>query len=553
MATPTETRAQVRSWNSPRSRLLDPPSAAAGRTADSLHTRLLGPASAWRDAGRRDRLLVWLIPVAAGVIAGILRLWQLDQPHALIFDETYYVKDAYSYLVSGVERSWTQNANDLFVNGDMAGLLASPEYVVHPPVGKWMIAFGMALFGPASSFGWRFSAAVVGTLAVMMTAWAARRLFRSHTLAAAAGLLLAIDGHHLVLSRTGILDIFLSFWILAAFCALLLDRDDGRRRLAAHLGALAGPDGRIRPTALVAGPWLGVRWWRVTAGICLGLAVGVKWSALAFIAVFGIMTVLWDAGARREAGVRGWFPGAIVRDAPLAAASILLTAGAVYLASWTGWFLSDNGFYRHWAEENPDPAWNWVPAPLRSLVHYHQEAYSFHNGLSSPHPYASSPWSWLLQGRPVSFYYAEPSGVCGVQHCSSAVLSVGNPLIWWAATVSLAVLVLLWAGRRDWRAGAILGGVAAGYLPWFMYPDRTMFAFYAVSFEPFLILALATVLGLALGRPTDPPARRQAGFLAVGVFVLATLVVSAYLMPLWTGEPMPYLEWRLRLWMPSWT
>lgn len=553
MATPTHTRPPVRSWNSPRPRLADPAREASRGVAASLRERLLGLGTGWVPSARWDRRLAWLVPVAVGLLAGILRFWQLDRPHALIFDETYYVKDAYSYLVAGVERSWSQNANDLFVNGDMSGLLASPEYVVHPPVGKWMIAAGMALFGPGSSFGWRFSAALVGTLSVMMTAWAARRLLHSHTLAAAAGVLLAIDGHHLVLSRTGILDIFLSFWLLAAFCALLLDREDARRRLAARLGALAGPDGRIRPTALVAGPWLGVRWWRIAAGVCLGLAVGVKWSALAFIAVFGIMTVLWDAGARRAAGVRAWLPATLVRDAPLAAASVLVTAGAVYLASWTGWFLSDNGFYRHWAEENPDPAWNWVPAPLRSLAHYHQEAYAFHNGLSTPHPYASSPWSWLLQGRPVSFYYTEPAGTCGAQHCSSAVLSVGNPLIWWGGTIALGILLLLWAGRRDWRAGAILSGVAAGYLPWFMYPNRTMFAFYAVSFEPFLVLALAMALGLVLGRPTDPPGRRQAGFLAVGVFVLAALAVSAYLMPLWTAEPIPYIEWRLRLWMPSWT
>ena len=62
------------------------------------------------------------------------------------------------------------------------------------------------------------------------------------------------------------------------------------------------------------------------------------------------------------------------------------------------------------------------------------------------------------------------------------------------------VLLFWWAGRRDWRAGAILAGVAAGYLPWFMYPDRTMFYFYAVSFEPFLVLALVYCLGLVLGR-----------------------------------------------------
>ena len=50
----------------------------------------------------------------------------------------------------------------------------------------------------------------------------------------------------------------------------------------------------------------------------------------------------------------------------------------------------------------------------------------------------------------------------------AGVLALGTPAIWWAACLALPVLLFLWAGRRDWRAGAILCGVAAGYLPWFL-------------------------------------------------------------------------------------
>ena len=405
MSTPTQTRAPSHGWNSRRAWLVDPTPRGGLGTADALRERLLGPLAPWRDLTSRDRLLVWLVPLAVGLVAGIIRFTALDRPHALVFDETYYVKDAYSYLLSGVERNWAENANELFVRGDMSGILNTPEYVVHPPVGKWMIALGLAIFGPGSSFGWRFTAALVGTLSVMLTAWAAHRLFRSHTLAASAGLLLAVDGHHIVLSRTGILDIFLSFWVLAAFCALLLDREDGRRRLAARLGALASPDGRLGPVALAGGPWLGVRWWRLAAGVCLGLAVGVKWSALAFVAAFGLLTVLWDASARRTAGIRGWLPAAVLRDAPGAFASIVLVGALVYTASWSGWFASDLGYFRTWAAEHPDPAWGWVPEALRSLAHDHAAAYCFHNGRSPPHPAASAPGRWrrrpLLLHRPL--------------------------------------------------------------------------------------------------------------------------------------------------------
>jgi dolichyl-phosphate-mannose--protein O-mannosyl transferase len=158
-------------------------------------------------------------------------------------------------------------------------------------------------------------------------------------------------------------------------------------------------------------------------------------------------------------------------------------------------------------------------------------------------------------GRPTSFFYESPkqgSPGCDTASCTTAILSVGNPVIWWGAAVCLGVLLFWWAGRRDWRAGAVLAAVAAGYLPWFLYPERTMFFFYAVSFEPFLILALAYGLGLVLGQRTDPPWRRRSGLFLVTLFVVTAVVVSAFFYPVWTAETITYQDWRFRMWMPSW-
>jgi len=88
------------------------------------------------------------------------------------------------------------------------------------------------------------------------------------------------------------------------------------------------------------------------------------------------------------------------------------------------------------------------------------------------------------------------------------VLALGNPVIWWGGTLALGVLLVRWALGRDWRAGAILSGLLAGYLPWFLYQDRTIFSFYAVAFVPWVVLALTYVLGLLLG-PADAPRRRR--------------------------------------------
>lgn len=526
-------------------------------TAESLIRRLSGSVRNWRDYPPSLRLWYWLAPLLTAVLAGVLRFVRLGEPNTLVFDETYYVKDGYSYLVSGYERNWPDKANDAFNAGNPSILLDTPEYVVHPPVGKWMIAAGMWLFGADNAFGWRFAAALTGTLSVLLLALIAQKLFSSVTLGAVAGLLLAVDGHHLVLSRTSLLDIFLMFWVLAAFGALLLDRDDGRRRLAERIGrqALASPAGFPTRLQLLAGPWLGIRWWRIAAGICLGLAVGTKWSALFFLAAFGLLTVFWDISARRIAGIRGWFTGAVLKDGVAAFISMVPVAALVYAATWTGWFRSSDAYYRNWAQTNPSEQWGWLPDTLRSWFHYHLEAYNFHQGLGSDHPYEATAWTWLVMGRPTSFYYQSPeqgTPGCSISNCTSAILSVGNPLIWWTAVVALVVLVFWWAGRRDWRAGAILAGIAAGYLPWFMYPERTTFFFYAISFEPFLILALTYCLGLVLGSPDSPGWRRRSGLYLVAVFLAGALLVSAFFYPVWTAEIISYQDWRLRIWMPSW-
>ncbi|MGL5864845.1 MAG: phospholipid carrier-dependent glycosyltransferase, partial [Dermatophilaceae bacterium] len=56
---------------------------------DELRSRLLG-------CQPTDRLWGWLAPGLIALVGGILRFWNLARPDALVFDETYYVKQGYS-------------------------------------------------------------------------------------------------------------------------------------------------------------------------------------------------------------------------------------------------------------------------------------------------------------------------------------------------------------------------------------------------------------------------------------------------------------------------
>lgn len=505
----------------------------------------------WHLIGLRanDRLWGWIGPLLVTALAALLRFWQLGRPHQLVFDETYYVKQAYTLWRNGFENQWPKDADKLFTNGQPDVYLAAADRAVHPPVGKWMIAVGEWLFGIDSSFGWRFSAAVVGTLMVLILARTARRMFNSTLLGCTAGLLLAVDGHHLVLSRTGILDIFLAFWVLCAFALLVIDRDVGRRK-AAHLVAMQ----RLRgdPVGLF-GPWLGVRPLRLAAAVCLGLACGVKWSGLYFTAAFCLMTVLWDVGTRRAIGAREPFWGAVVKDGLPAAVTMLPIVLVTYVASWIPWMRSKDAYFRDWGAAHPSDT--WVPDVLRSLWHYHQDMWAFHTSLASSHPYMTKPWAWLFNTRPTSFFYEgskKGESGCDVEACSKAITSLGNPVIWWAGALALGVLVVVWIGRRDWRAGAILAAFAAGWLPWFQYPERTIYSFYSVVFVPYLVLALTMVLGMILGPREATSTRRVWGACIAGGIVVGAVLLTAFFWPVLTAEVIPYADWQMRMWLPSW-
>ncbi|HXW46554.1 MAG TPA: phospholipid carrier-dependent glycosyltransferase, partial [Streptosporangiaceae bacterium] len=473
-------------------------------------------------------------------------------PRAIIFDETYYAKDAWSILQHGVEWNYVSNANTLIEQGHTAHLFlpcsaaACGEYVVQPEVGKLLIAVGEALFG-LDSFGWRFSSAVFGSLAILLMCRIARRMTRSTLLGCTAGLLMALDGLEFVLSRTGILDVFLMFFVLAAFGCVVIDRDQSRYALAEAVA---------RGDATGSGPRLGFRKWLLAAGIFLGLAVGTKWIAVWYILGFGALTIAWDIGARRAAGLPSFVRGAF-RDALWLPLTFIVVPLAVYVATWTNWFATSTGFDRNYAQLHgvniP------VISALYSLYEYHLEAISFGVGLRTPHPYQSQPWDWLLITRPVAFFYecytgpvASPAHYCPSNYVgpewSQEVLAIGTPAIWWGSILALIFCLGWWLLHRDWRAGAVLLGVLAGWGPWFPLVTRTKFYYYSLEFEPFLILSIVLCLGLILGPATASVLRRSVGAGIVGAYVLCVLLMFWYFYAILAGKVIPYPDWLSHMW-----
>ena len=511
----------------------------------------------------------WLWPILVAVLALAVRVWRLSEPKHVTFDETYYAKDAYSLLEHGYVREFTDKADTNIEQGNLDGILQQePTEIVHPDGGKWLIALGEHIFG-MNSFGWRIAAAVVGALTVLILARLVIRLTGSVPLGCVAGLLLCFDGLHFVMSRIALLDVFLAFWLVCAAACLVADRDWARPRLARRHP--------VTETIAGFGPvrMLLFRPWRITAGVCLGLACGTKWSGIYVIAIFGLLTYAWDASARRAIGVRwAWLKSALVDGIP-AFACIVGVALVVYLATWTGWLIHHEAYEQRFGfgygdappwgsylEEKPSGFFGEAWQALRSLWHYHQLVYSFHTGdylAGKTHPYGSHPQGWLLLNRPVSMAtqvdLPPGTGGCypeGDSGCVRQVLALGNPAIWWPGVVALIGCVWQWLVRHDWRFAVPVLGVAATWLPWFAYDDRPIFTFYTVAIIPFTITGIVLVLGSLVGSPVRTNAQRLWGTVAIGGYVALVIAIFAYFYPILAYEIISNDHWNQLIWFQRW-
>ena len=492
-------------------------------------------------------------PALVVVIAAVTRLWNLGHPAELVFDETFYVKDAWTLANLGYEAQWPAEADAAFNSGQTDVYLTDPSFVVHPPLGKLIIGTGMLVFGSDNPFGWRIATAVVGILAVVLLMVVAHVLFRSLALATVAGLLMAIEGNAIVMSRVALLDNSVMFLALLGALFVLLDRNWSRVRLSAWIAR--------REDAGRSTDWGPALWWRpwlIAAGVAFGATAAVKWSGFYFLAIFAIYTLVVDALARRRAGIQLWGSGTVFKQGPVSFLLMVPIALATYLATWVGWFGSSGGYDRNWAAGDGN-AWtgalSWVPLSLQSLWHFEVGVYNYHVGENRGHSYEANPLTWLFMIRPTSMWYQGTTlgqNGCDYSSCGASITGLANPIIWWAATAAAFYLVYRLIRLREWRVGFVLMGLAAGYLPWLAYLNRTVFQFYTIAFEPYLILGLTLVIGLLVGSAKDDRDRRTTGIGVVAAFLGVAALVSVFFWPLWTGMQLDFEYLAAHWWLVTW-
>jgi dolichyl-phosphate-mannose--protein O-mannosyl transferase len=409
---------------------------------------------------RRD-LAIALALALAGLL---LFLWRITDPARLDFDESHYVPAARTLM-------------------DFAAL----PNAEHPPLGKLMIALGIALMGD-NPLGWRIMSALAGALVMLGGVMAARWLFLRRAAAVMTGLLMLLSQTLYIQARIAMLDIFMAAFLALALWMLMASARTG----------------------------FADRWRLIVAGLAIGLAIGAKWTAvpLAGTAVALVLILRWRE-MRSGKAVQAVPPGEV-------AGWLGPFALLVYFATFLPYLFLREGALSLFA----------IPGQQIEMLRLQSQ-------ILAPHPYSSHWWQWVIDQRPIWYFY-EP-----VDDVQRGVLMLGNPAIMWGGLAALPAC--LWAGWRE-RAHPLLVPVllwAAALLFFILIPKGLQFYYH--YFVPSLLLCAACAG--ALDHYFWRRGAKVVPWLAIGFAALVFLEFLPIISAAPLGDPQDFNRW---MWLDSW-
>jgi dolichyl-phosphate-mannose-protein mannosyltransferase len=344
------------------------------------------------------------IGVSALAIGWFARLYRLGFPPRLIWDEIYFPVFARDYL-----------------NG-------TPFFDLHPPLGKFIIAVGIALVGN-TPMGWRIMPALFGCAMILLAAVLGWYYFKERVGALLLATFVACETMLIVYSRISLMDGILVFFMLATFLAAVLVRRRGQ-----------------------------ILW----PMILLGLTIAIKWAAFPLAVPVGY--ILWRKGLLKPLLWTLWVPALVYLS--------VVFVGQVANPTGAGRAFNDNG-------------------PFTNVVNWHRQAL-VNVSRAVPNKQASPWWSWPLMTRPVLLHYQEYAtgkvatvlavGNPLVWWSSTVAVIAGFCELWWLRAVR-------WRPIADHPLVPILLGYLCLLLPW-VPGTRIPYLYNYLPIYPFAILAL---------------------------------------------------------------
>lgn len=486
----------------------------------------------------------------------IIRYWYPAQQY---FDEVYYPRSAAEYLQWRPQYEWT-----------------------HPPLTKLIIALSMLLWGGVHSplgntgFGWRFLNIVIGAATVFLLYVFAKRLLQSSVFASIAAFLLVFDGFHFTQSRIATPEITVAFFSLFTLYAFY-------RYWTAHEEAAGAPYEPPQPRILLAGFAGSIVLGCGLAIGCIGVLAHQSTAAVGLMAAFFTMAcfsafrlaivprpraLFWTCMVALGCGFGAaskWndlfdlivvflFAYGIVLlpkprwrlDLGAFTAIVLTTTIALYLAAYIPFFLTAH------------PATFEAKHDLSGLMDLQYQMFTYHDVTvthNPPHPYSSKWWEWPLLIQPVAYWYHDFRTGLAATHanacCVGEILSLPNPLTWWAGLLSIPLLG--WLAWKEKNKGYLLLFVAyfVQWLPWIASP-RMLFEYHFFPNDAIIMLADTAGLQWVWNNAKGDPQRVRYARYGIGIVLAATVALFAYFYPILAGESITYAQWAARMWMHHW-
>ncbi|MGQ9473517.1 MAG: phospholipid carrier-dependent glycosyltransferase [Candidatus Caldatribacteriaceae bacterium] len=385
------------------------------------------------------------------------------------FDEIYHARTAYEHLKRLEPYEWT-----------------------HPPLGKIIIAVGIAIWG-MNPFGFRIMGVVVGSLMILLFYALTYMVFEDEKYALFATFLLTFEFMHFVQARIATIDTYVVFFILGAYYFLLRYLKDQKK---------------VDYQALL------------LSGIFFGCGVATKWTSL--YAGVGMVTLFFsDLYGRRR---KNYLSSKMIwrKLFPFCVMAFILIPIILYSLSYVPYILvPGHGFWDIWR--------------------YQIRMYRYHKNLEATHPFATPWWQWPAMIRPIWLYQGKGLPVGKI----SSIVSLGNPAIWWLGVLLLLALLFFSDLRTISSLPFILSGFFSQYLPWIFVP-RITFIYHYYGCVPFLILLIGAFFKKLEGLSFSY--KRW-----MWVYGIAVVVLFAMFYPILSGKVVDenYVGKFLQ-WLPSW-
>jgi len=397
-----------------------------------------------------------------------------DYQDETYFDEIYHARNGYEI------------ANNLLL-----------YTAVHPLLGTRMIALGIKIFG-MNPFGYRFFGALTSTLALPLFFYLAYLLFKNEKWANVAVLIFACDFMHYTTGRIATLEPFTIFTIILMYIPMLkfmqLDCFSDYQKALKLL---------------------------FRCGIYVGLAWATKWTGV--FASIGLALLffyhLYSCYHKSELSNRNKLFNRIIYWCCL---FFILIPISIYFLSYLGIRIYT---------QSP----NNVLEYLTQVIDYNVYALTYHDGLESTHPFASTWYMWLFNLRPIWYYVRYQDELIQTISCFN------NPAInlfgLWCFLRTIYTVIR--EKKLNYETLLPLAGYLCSLIFWIPV-SRETFSYHYYPCIPFLCLLITCIL------KKNPRIYTQ-------VFLTIVIILFIFFLPATSG----FLSTRfyvnnLLTWLPTW-